>query len=72
MIQADATLTMSQDGTVGIIETSLVVDDEPTHEQIAAAIFTANQHLNRTIAAALTIGEKAPDTVPDNLTTRTE
>lgn len=75
MIQADQKLTLAADGCVGIIETSVLADDETDEKQVTAAIFASQQILNRCIAPALALdaaheaGSSVPDTVPENLAT---
>ena len=73
MIQADQKLTLAADGSVGIIETSIVADDEVDEKQIAAAVCGSQQVLNRAIASALALSDAnasdVPDTLPENLST---
>jgi len=61
VIQSDVKLTLSMDGTVGIIETSVVTDDECTPDQASWAITVSDQILNRSIASALAISERVPE-----------
>ena len=70
MFQADTKLTLAADGSVGILETSVLSDDEVDEKQIAACVYGTQQVLNRTVAAALSMDVAkagAPDTVPENL-----
>lgn len=76
MYQLDGTVTMAENGSVGILEVSSIADDDVTSDQVAAALAGFQNALAYSLAAAIqhdqTETAKAPDFVPEDIVPPTQ